>query len=40
MGLTMRDYPAWAALTNRTLERPAVIVAFDKDGLPFDLPRS
>lgn len=33
IGVDMKDYPAWTAVTARTMERPAVAAAFRKDGL-------
>lgn len=34
IGVRMEDYPAWADLTARTMQRPAVDAAFRKDELP------
>lgn len=35
VGVRMDDYSAWTALTARTMERPAVLAAFQKDELPL-----
>ena len=34
IGVRMGAYPAWTNLTARTMQRPAVAVAFRKDELP------
>lgn len=33
LDIPMSDYPAWTALTVRTMARPAVAAAFEKDGI-------
>lgn len=33
LGVGMDDYPAWTASCLRLVERPAVVSAFEKDGL-------
>lgn len=40
VGIDMTAFAAWSALTVRTMERTAVQVAFKKDGLTSDIPRT